>query len=220
MKIGVIIACEEEFNAFIKKLEKVKIVKKDNFVFYKGIYNRKKIFLIKSGVGKTNASFCCQKLIDSFKFDLLLNIGACGGLNSEFNIGDILLIDKCYFWDFKQILMNEEIRQISIDENILNFAQSIIKDVKICSLATGDDFVEDINIKNRIISDFNAYACDMEGMAISQVCFKNKVKFLLIKCVSDNGESMQMFEDNFVSVSEKVAICALKIIDKINYKVL
>lgn len=220
MKIGVIIACEEEFNAFIKKLEKVKIVKKDNFVFYKGIYNRKKIFLIKSGVGKTNASFCCQKLIDSFKFDLLLNIGACGGLNSEFNIGDILLIDKCYFWDFKQIFMNEEIRQISIDENILNFAQSIIKDVKICSLATGDDFVEDINIKNRIISDFNAYACDMEGMAISQVCFKNKVKFLLIKCVSDNGESMQMFEDNFVSVSEKVANCALKIIDKVNYKVL
>ena len=217
MKIAMIIACNSEFNAIINKLEKVRIIKKGGFVFYKAFYHRKKIFLIRSGVGKTNASFCCQKLIDTFKFDLLLNIGSCAGFN-DFNIGDVLLIDKCYFWDFKQIFMLEELRQISVDKKILNFAQDVLQDAKITSLATGDDFVEDKDTKNKIINDFNAFACDMEGMAISQVCFKNKTKFLLIKCVSDNGENAQMFDDNIVNVSEKVASCALKIIEKVSHK--
>lgn len=217
MKIAMIIACKAEFNAIINKLEKVRVIKKGSFVFYEAYYKKKKIFLIQSGIGKTSASFCCQKLIDTFKFDLLLNIGSCAGFKG-FDIGDVLLIDKCYFWDFKQIFMPEEFSQISVDKKILNFAQNVLQDVKITSLATGDDFVEDKDTKNKIMNDYNAFACDMEGMAISQVCFKNKTKFLLIKCVSDNGEDAQMFNDNIKYVSEKVASSALKIIEKVSRK--
>ena len=68
-------------------------------------------------------------------------------------------------------------------------------------------------MKKKIREKFNADCCEMEGAAIAQVCYLNKVPFLVIRAVSDipNGKNYIDF-DKFIKLASKN--CA-QIIEKI-----
>ena len=63
-------------------------------------------------------------------------------------------------------------------------------------IATGDIFVQNIDVKNRIKEEFNAECVEMEGAAIAQVCTLDKVPFIVIRAISDkpNGNNNIDFE--------------------------
>ena len=87
--------------------------------------------------------------------------------------------------------------------------------VKVCSevnpdiqvfegrIASGDQFVCDQDVKDGIVSEFSAYATEMEGAAIGQAAYLNDVPFLVIRAISDKADgSAQMDYSEF----EKAAI--------------
>jgi adenosylhomocysteine nucleosidase len=71
-------------------------------------------------------------------------------------------------------------------------------------IATGDIFCTDINMKNKIYSKFNAECVEMEGAAIAQVCYLDKVPFIVIRSISDspNGKNAMVF-DEFVQLASR-----------------
>ena len=54
-------------------------------------------------------------------------------------------------------------------------------------IATGDQFVGSKDQLNRLMEEFGASACEMEGGSIGQVCYINQVPFTVVRAISDNA---------------------------------
>ena len=53
------------------------------------------------------------------------------------------------------------------------------------TIASGDIFVAEDSVRNRISEQFNAAAAEMEGAAIGHVCAMNNVPFAVLRAMSD-----------------------------------
>ena len=56
------------------------------------------------------------------------------------------------------------------------------------TIASGDKFICSKSDKDRIVSDFDAVCCEMEGAAIAQVAYVNGVDVCVIRAISDSAD--------------------------------
>ena len=68
--IGIIGAMEEEVSQLKEKMTDVRITKKAEMEFCKGILNGKAVVVVRSGIGKVNAGICAQILVDDYQVGL------------------------------------------------------------------------------------------------------------------------------------------------------
>ena len=215
--IGIIGAMEEEVAILKEKMEDVRIIKKASMDFYEGTLAGKKAVVVRSGIGKVNAGICAQILADMFSVEAIINTGIAGSLNKDINIGDIVVstdvvqhdMDATGFGYRKGQIPQMPVFFFNADERLRKLA------VKVCSevnpdiqvfegrIASGDQFVCDQDVKDGIVSEFSAYATEMEGAAIGQAAYLNDGPFLVIRAISDKADgSAQMDYSEF----EKAAI--------------
>lgn len=214
--IGIIVAEEKELNAvknIMKNIEEINIYEK---TFYKGTIENKNIVVVKSNVGKVNSSRVCQILIDKFKPALVINIGTAGSVNNKLDIGDVVVADKLVQYDFDVTPFGRKLGEIEnigeyieVDKNLLNLFNNT--NVIIGTIATGDKFIVNPEEKNNIKNIFNALCIEMEGASIAQVCFLDKVPFLVIRSITDKpDESSKIDFDTFLESSSIKAANILK----------
>ena len=215
--IGIIGAMEVEVAILKEKMEDVRIIKKASMVFYEGIIAGKKVVVVRSGIGKVNAGICAQILADVFSVDAIINTGIAGSLNKNINIGDIVLstdvvqhdMDATGFGYRKGQIPQMPVFFFNADDNLRRLAAEVCKevnpDIQVFKgrIASGDQFVCDQDVKNRIVSEFSAYATEMEGAAIGQAAYLNEIPFLVVRAISDKADgSAQMDYSEF----EKAAV--------------
>lgn len=215
--IGIIGAMEVEVAILKEKMEDVRIIKKASMDFYEGILAGKKVVVVRSGIGKVNAGICAQILADVFSVDAIINTGIAGSLNKNINIGDIVLstdvvqhdMDATGFGYRKGQIPQMPVFFFNADDNLRRLAAEVCKevnpDIQVFEgrIASGDQFVCDQDVKNRIVSEFSAYATEMEGEAIGQAAYLNEIPFLVVRAISDKADgSAQMDYSEF----EKAAV--------------
>ena len=215
--IGIIGAMEVEVAILKEKMEDVRIIKKASMDFYEGILAGKKVVVVRSGIGKVNAGICAQILADVFSVDAIINTGIAGSLNKNINIGDIVLstdvvqhdMDATGFGYRKGQIQQMPVFFFNADDNLRRLAAEVCKevnpDIQVFEgrIASGDQFVCDQDVKNRIVSEFSAYATEMEGAAIGQAAYLNEIPFLVVRAISDKADgSAQMDYSEF----EKAAV--------------
>mgnify|MGYP000217161389 FL=1 len=215
--IGIIGAMEVEVAILKEKMEDVRIIKKASMDFYEGILAGKKVVVVRSGIGKVNAGICAQILADVFSVDAIINTGIAGSLNKNINIGDIVLstdvvqhdMDATGFGDRKGQIPQMPVFFFNADDNLRRLAAEVCKEVNPGiqgfegRIASGDQFVCDQDVKNRIVSEFSAYATEMEGATIGQAAYLNEIPFLVVRAISDKADgSAQMDYSEF----EKAAV--------------
>lgn len=215
--IGIIGAMEVEVAILKEKMEDVRIIKKASMDFYEGILAGKKVVVVRSGIGKVNAGICAQILADVFSVDVIINTGIAGSLNKNINIGDIVLstdvvqhdMDATGFGYRKGQIPQMPVFFFNADDNLRRLAAEVCKevnpDIQVFEgrIASGDQFVCDQDVKNRIVSEFSAYATEMEGAAIGQAAYLNEIPFLVVRAISDKADgSAQMDYSEF----EKAAV--------------
>lgn len=215
--IGIIGAMEVEVAILKEKMEDVRIIKKASMDFYEGILAGKKVVVVRSGIGKVNAGICAQILADVFSVDAIINTGIAGSLNKNINIGDIVLstdvvqhdMDATGFGYRKGQIPQMPVFFFNADDNLCRLAAEVCKevnpDIQVFEgrIASGDQFVCDQDVKNRIVSEFSAYATEMEGAAIGQAAYLNEIPFLVVRAISDKADgSAQMDYSEF----EKAAV--------------
>ena len=76
--------------------------------------------------------------------------------------------------------------------------------------ASGDQFVADQAQKDRIVRQFDASACEMEGGAIAQVCFINGVDCAVIRAISDSSSGKHSME--YVEFMPMAAATSAKVV--------
>ena len=200
--IGIIGAMEEEVAAL-----KVKMDIEDQRViagmeFCKGICEGQPVVVVRSGIGKVNAAVCTQILCDVFQVEAIVNTGVAGSLRNEINIGDIVLstdalqhdMDATGFGYEPGIIPRMETSVFEGDQELIELAEKVCKEVNPeiqvfkGRVVSGDQFISDHQVKERIIQLFDGYCTEMEGAAIAQAAWLNKVPYLVIRAISDKAD--------------------------------
>lgn len=217
-KIGIIVAMEEELEAVLNIMNNIEQKEIYGISVQIGKIEQKEVAVVKSGVGKVNAARVTQILIDKLNVKSIINLGSAGALSPLLNIGDIVIGEKLIQHDFDITAFDHDKGYITgvgdyiysdseLIEKFENAANNLKeKDYKIKKgiIATGDIFCTDIEMKNKIFSKFDADCVEMEGAAIAQVCYLDKIPFIVIRSISDspNGNNEIDF-DKFVELASK-----------------
>ena len=228
-KIGIVVAMEEEKNAVQELMEDFELEESYELDFYKGKIQGKKCILVQSGVGKVNAARTAQILIDKYKVNRVINVGAAASINPMLKIGDILIGKYVVQHDFDITAFGHSKGYITgvgnnvrCDSDFLYKIEEKLKkekdfkkkdnirdyDIRIGIVATGDVFCSEIDMRDEIRGTFNADAVDMECGAIGQVCYLDNIPFIVIRGISDtpDGENAETFDKNLELASKRCTI--------------
>lgn len=216
MTLGIIAAMEQEINQLVTQLSDVKTYEKANQVFYEGRLYDKDVILVKSGIGKVNASIAATLLINEFKVNAIINTGSAGGIQPGLAVGDLVLSTELSYNDVDARTFGYVFGQVPqmpasylADEQLADqFAQAAKKNewsIQRGLIVTGDSFISSQDQLNGIKEAFpQALVTEMEGAAIAQTCYQFKVPFLVIRAVSDSAdEEAGMSFDEFIELAGK-----------------
>lgn len=207
--IGIIAAMDEEIATIKDLMQNVEVKNIIDLEFIIGKIHSKEVVLVKSGAGKVHAARTTQIMIDNFDIAYIINVGTAGGLNNDIEIGDIVIAEKLVQHDYDITAGGHEKGYVSntgkyfeCDKKLIEKSKQIINSLNenfkavVGLIATGDIFVQDINVKNRIKEEFDADCVEMEGAAIAQVCKLDRIPFIVIRAISDkpNGNNGIDFE--------------------------
>lgn len=210
---------QEEMEAIKSIMEDIEEVRIYDLTFFTGKINQKECVLVECGVGKVNSSRTTQILIDKFEIEYIINVGSAATANEELEIGDIVIGKILVQHDFDITAFGHKKGYISnVGENVESdkalvekFEETINKmenkdyKIKIGTIASGDIFCTEVAMKKKINSKFDADAIEMEGAAIAQVCYLDKIPFIIVRSISDNpnGKNEITFEEYLQLASKR-----------------
>lgn len=200
--IGIIGAMDEEVSKLKEIMEDVSIMQRASMDFYKGTMSGKDVVVVRSGIGKVNAGICTQILIDEYGVDAVVNTGIAGSLNADINIGDIVLstdtlqhdMDATGFGYEPGIIPRMETSVFEADGRLRMVAKECCErvnpDISVFEgrVVSGDQFISDKDKKSYILNQFHGYCTEMEGAAIAQAAYLNRIPFLIIRAISDKAD--------------------------------
>ena len=186
--IGIIGAMSDEVAGLKALMQDTQIIRKASMEFYSGILEGKKVVVVQSGIGKVNAAVCTQILIDDFQAEVVINTGIAGSLNNEINIGDIVVSTDLVHHDVDAGAFGYKKGQVR--SLAVKVCREVNPDIQVFEgrIASGDQFVADQGVKDVIVSEFGAYAVEMEGAAIAHAAYLNHVPCLVVRAISDKAD--------------------------------
>ena len=164
-------------------------------------------------------------MIDNFDIEYIMNLGSAGALNPMLKIGDIVIGDELVQHDFDitafghakgyitgvgDRVYSDKYLKEKLEKAIENLEDRNYE-IKTGTIASGDIFCTEIEMKNQIYANFKADCVEMEGAAIAQVSYLNNIPFIVIRSISDtpNGNNAITF-DQFVELASKRCARILK----------
>ena len=200
--IGIIGAMDEEIDLIKRNITMTQAIDRAGCLFLEGKIGKKNVVVVKSGIGKVNAAMCAQILIDVFKVEAIINTGVGGSIAKDLAIGDVVISSDALHHDFDCSPLGDPIGVIprlkesifKADENLVQAAynasvSTILGKTKIGRIVSGDQFIADDSTKEMLCIIFKGDCAEMEGAAIAQVCYLNKVPFVIIRNISDSADS-------------------------------
>ena len=224
-KYGIIFALYEELNEVLKQVDVSNEYDTYNLHIYETHINNKTCYFVESGVGKVNAARSAQILIDLYDVDKIINVGVAGGVSNNLKINDIIVSDKLVQHDFDITAFNHNkgyIPNVGVympcDNELLNIATTSLNNLKfnyhIGTIASGDIFLTDSKMSEKIHTKFNALCVEMEGAAIAHVCTLSNIPFIVIRSISDipNNNNTSTYEEFLMVSSNKISKVILEIL--------
>lgn len=200
--IGIIGAMDEEVSLLKEEMQDIIIKTKASMDFYQGKMEGKDVVVVRSGIGKVNAGICTQILADEYNVDAVINTGIAGSLNSDINIGDIVLSTDALQHDMDAtgfgyepgviprmatsiFLADKRLRELA-----KNCCERVNADINVFEgrIVSGDQFISAKDKKEYILKTFHGYCTEMEGAAIAQAAYLNGIPFLIIRAISDKAD--------------------------------
>lgn len=200
--IGIIGAMDEEISQITDKMTGVAVTETAGMTFNRGKLNGREIVAVRSGIGKVNAAICTQILAADFHADHIINTGVAGSLRNEINIGDVVIstdavqhdMDATGFGYEPGVIPRMKISDFPADERLIKLAVQACREavpsvgVYEGRIVSGDQFISDRQVKEKLIKQFDAFCTEMEGAAVAQAAYLNNIPFLIIRAISDKAD--------------------------------
>jgi adenosylhomocysteine nucleosidase len=170
-------------------------------------------------MGKVNAAMTTTLVLEHFHPHELLFTGIAGGLDPDLSPGDLVIGTAVTYHDYGTLTADSiQLRPtlnpftlqanpafFTCDTGLVQTARNVSKEVSFFKISdrnggrlpavvagiivTGDVFVSSLPATQKFHRQLGAEATEMEGAAIGQVCWQQKVPFLVIRSLSDNASS-------------------------------
>ncbi len=224
--IGIIGAMEPEIDKILASLDGVREVRVGAFCFYVGEYSKKRVCVVRCGIGKVFAAACTQTMILAFSPRLIINTGVGGALKSGLSPCDIVIAKSLVQHDMDTSALGDPKGLVSginkiffgadhrACEILTHEALSLGYPARLGVIATGDRFVSGTEDKENIVSVFDADCCEMEGCAVAQTAFVGSTPFVVIRAISDSadGESGMDYAKFLPIAAERSATLTLALV--------
>lgn len=205
--IGIIGAMDIEVEMIAAAMSGSEEIPHFSIPFLWGRLGKSEVVLAKCGIGKVNAALCATVMASEFGVDTIINTGVAGGLSPSLRQLDLVISEGFVQHDYdlsplgfeKGFIPETGCVKLSSDPQLSAKALELAGDRAFSGIiATGDRFVADDLLSASIAADFGACACDMEGGAIAQICALSGIRFVAIRCISDNADgSAEISYDKF-----------------------
>lgn len=224
MTIGIIAAMAEELEILLKDLTLEEKKEKANMTFHKGSLYGKDVVAVVCGIGKVNSAICTQILASEYNVNKIINVGVAGGIGKEIYPGDIVVAENLVQHDMDTTAFGDKMGQIprldtfdfKCDKEMVALAKKACEEISELNsftgrIASGDQFVANIEKIQWLDKEFGAISCEMEGASIAQVCYLNSIPFVVIRSISDNANNgAHMDYQKFIPVAVKNSTKILK----------
>ncbi|MBC1230029.1 5'-methylthioadenosine/S-adenosylhomocysteine nucleosidase [Listeria booriae] len=228
-KIGIIGAMEEEVMILREKLVNLEEVTIASAEFYVGELAGKEVVLLKSGIGKVNATLSTTLLCDHYDISLIINTGSAGGIGAELEVGDVIISDNVAYGDVDATVFGYTYGQVPQmpaqyqgDVNAMQLAQQVYQDnfsekgkAVYGLVVTTDSFIHRPDQREMITTFFpEVKAVEMEACAIAQVAHQFDVPFLIIRALSDvaDSEASVSFDEFLATAAANSSTCILQLL--------
>lgn len=214
MKIGIIGAMAVEVETLKNQLSGRRDSVHAGMKFSEGQLGSTSVVVVQSGVGKVNAGCCVQILADLFQVTHVINTGVAGSLNNAINIGDIVVSTGARYHDVDATIFGYQKGEVPQLGTASFPADPVLRKAAVAAVGkaapeirafegevlSGDQFIATHDKKVQLHNDFgsSAFCAEMEGAAIAQAAYINKLPFVIIRAISDKAdESVQESYDEF-----------------------
>lgn len=230
MKLGIIGAMSVEIETLKENMAGVRESFRSGMTFYEGTLEQLQVVVVVCGVGKVNAALCVQVLCDCYCVTHIVNTGVAGSLCAELDIGDFLISKDAIYHDFDCHVLSglypvgqvpgTAVHAFPADAYLTELAYRAAEQVhpghaRIGRVASGDQFICDKTIKDKIIADTGALCTEMEGAAIAHAAWKNGVPFVVIRAISDKADnSAEMDYPTFEAIAAKRCAAVTQLLAK------
>lgn len=203
MTIGIIGAMEEEVVLLKQAMQIEETVDYAAMIFCKGKLCGRDVVIVRSGIGKVNASICAQILVDKFGVEVLINTGVAGSLDAAIDIGDMVISTDLVEHDMDVTALGDPLGQVPrmdtfsfpadpvLVEKAKAANEEVNPDIKTFTgrIVSGDQFVSSNEVKEKLVSNFQAKCAEMEGAAIAHAAYLNKISCVIIRAISDKADN-------------------------------
>lgn len=214
-KLGIIGAMQQEVETLLGVMENKTARERAGSTFYEGELEGLPVVVVQCGVGKVNAALCAQILCDCYGMTHLVNTGIAGSLSAALDIGDLVVSRDAMYHDFDCVNFGYEYGKVPgmdtvafpADEIMVELAYAAAEAVnpghtKIGRVASGDQFVAEKPLKEKIIAVTGGLCTEMEGAAIAQTAYRNHLPFVILRAISDKADdSAQMDYPTFERIA-------------------
>ena len=181
----------------------------------------KDVVIAQCGIGKVFAALCANTMILKYGVSTIINTGVAGTLISCLSILDFAVssavvqhdMDTTAVGDAPGLISGINVVEIPASERLSRLAVDCAIDQGVaCArgiIASGDQFISNVERKDYIRTTFGAIACEMEGAAIGHACYLAGVEFVVIRCISDSATGDAEMEYPEMVSRAAVQSCAL-----------
>ena len=200
-KLGIIGAMQVEVEILLGNMENKKVMEKAGSTFYEGTLKGLPVVVVQCGVGKVNAALCTQILCDLYDVTHIVNTGIAGSLCADLDIGDLVVSEDAMYHDVDAVhfgypmgkIPGMDTTEFPADKAMMDYAYAAAEAVnpghtRIGRVASGDQFVAEKALKEKIIAVTGGLCTEMEGAAIAQTAYRNRIPFVILRAISDKAD--------------------------------
>lgn len=216
--LGIIGAMDVEVNALKNMVKSKTETVIGGITFVCGFISDVLVCVAQCSPGKVNAALCTQAMIDNFDVDSIVNVGVGCSLNDNVVIKNVVIATDVCEYDIDITALGEpkgfinglNVVKVKADSQMaerlsriaINFGEKIHRG----TIASGDTFIADTELKESLAKDFDAICGEMEGGAIGHVCYANNIPFAVLRTISDGGnESAQLDYPTFKKIAAEIS---------------
>ena len=221
--IGIIAAMDVEMKSLRSYMENTETEVISGIRFVRGTLEGKDVVTAVCGIGKVFAALCAQTMNLHNQPQCIINTGVAGTLTDALTIGSVAVSSAVVQHDMDTSPLGDPVGLISgINKVELPADRLLTGQLSACAkvmgiktatgvIASGDQFVASAERKAFIVEHFKAIACEMEGAAVGQVCYVNKVPFCVLRAISDSADgSSHMDYPTFVQMAAEQSVALMR----------
>ena len=236
--IGIISAMDNEIDLLLKEAVIDRVDTVADVKYHVGILHGQPVVIARSGIGKIRTSSVATSMMIKYPISKVIFTGIAGGVSDETQVLDEVIATRLIEHDYG-ILSNDGFEWRSGDPGFGNeaglyydcdpqlvqlaydAAVEVIGEDHVFkgTVATGDQFIASSDYVEKLRTDYDSYACEMEGAAVAVVCIKYETPFVVIRALSDKAdgnahESYENFGDIAADNSSRIVLRMLDAIGK------